>query len=281
MTKTFKASSFPQRLSSMLGADIHRIKHTPAFFVMALIAFLMPILILVMTTMVGGADANGADSMPMFTNMFQIVASDSASYMNAMSAMGGMMGGTGAASADAGAMDMGAMMNMNLMYFMAAVFTCLFVAEDFRSGYAKNLFTVRGRKTEYVVSKTLVGALAGAFFLLVFFLGAGVGGSVAGLSTDPGAGGVMGVICCLLAKIFLMAVFTAIFVLMSVIGKHRTWMSVLLSLFAGMLLFMMIPMMTPLDSTFMHVGMCLAGGLIFAADVGVVSSLILKNTSLV
>lgn len=78
-----------------------------------------------------------------------------------------------------------------------------------------------------------------------------------------------------------MAIFTAIFVLMSVIGKHRTWMSVLLSLFAGMLLFMMIPMMTPLDATFMHVGMCLAGGLVFAAGIGVVSSLILKNTSLV
>lgn len=74
-----------------------------------------------------------------------------------------------------------------------------------------------------------------------------------------------------------MAVFVAIFVLMSVVGRHRTWMSVLLSLFAGMLLFMMIPMMTPLDATFMHVGMCLAGGLVFAAGIGVVSSLILKK----
>lgn len=72
-----------------------------------------------------------------------------------------MGGGDAAAAAGAGMMDMTAMMNINLMYFMMAVFVCLFTAEDFRSGYAKNLFTVRARKTDYVASKTIIGFIAG------------------------------------------------------------------------------------------------------------------------
>ena len=262
---TFHASSFPQRLCSMLGADSHRLRHTPAFFVMALIAFVVPILILVMTAMVGGADPN-ADAMPMFTNTFQIVASDSASSMKAMSAMGGMMGGgEAAADAGAGAMDMGAMMNMNLMYFMAAVFVCLFVAEDFRSGYAKDgirlLQNDRRRGRRHGLPAALLPRRPCGWFRRGAFHGSRRGRR---LRRDLLPAG----------KIFLMAVFVAIFVLMSVIGKGRTWMSILLSLFAGMLLFMMIPMMTPL-------GRCLAGGLVFAAGVGTVSSLVLNKTSLV
>lgn len=47
--------------------------------------------------------------------------------------------------------------NINMLYFFVAVFVCLFVSDDFRSGYAKNLFTVRSKKSDYVISKTLVG----------------------------------------------------------------------------------------------------------------------------
>ena len=86
---------------------------------------------------------------------------------------------------------------------------------------------------------------------------------------------------CMLVKIFLTAVFVAIFLLMSVIARSRSWMSICLSLFGGMLLFMMIPMMTPLDSGVMNVGLCLAGGAIFAAAIGAFSNVVLKKSSLV
>lgn len=86
---------------------------------------------------------------------------------------------------------------------------------------------------------------------------------------------------CMLVKIFLTAVFVAIFLLMSVIARRRSWMSICLSLFGGMLLFMMIPMMTPLDSGVMNVGLCLAGGAIFAAAIGAFSNVVLKKSSLV
>lgn len=266
---SFPAHSFSQRFGSMFAVDAGRMFGTPLFWVCLGIAFAVPILVLVMTTMVGGEGGMA------FTNTWQIIASDGAGMADAM---GAAMGGGAAAGVG---MDMTMMMNSGLVYFLLAVFLCLFTAEDFRSGYAKNLFTVHARKTDYVASKTVIGFLAGTLFLLAFFLGGVFGGAIAGLSFDLGTAGVFGLVCCMLAKIFLSLVFTALALLMCAIGKGRSWLSILLSLFVGMLLFMMVPMMTPLASGFMQVGMCLAGGVLFALGIGAGSNLILKTTSLV
>ena len=274
--KQFPSRSFAERLNSMFRVDARRMFGTPLFLICLGIAFVIPVLVLVMTSAFGG------EENAMFTNTWQIIGSESADLSAMMAGMAGAMGGgDAAAAAGAGMMDMTAMMNINLMYFMMAVFVCLFTAEDFRSGYAKNLFTIRARKTDYVASKTIIGFIAGALFLIAFFIGGVVGGSVAGLSFELGAAGISGLVMCMLAKIFLAAVFVAIFLLMSVIARQRSWMSICLSLFGGMLLFMMIPMMTPLDSGVMNVGLCLAGGAIFAAAIGAFSNVVLKKSSLV
>lgn len=48
-----------------------------------------------------------------------------------------------------------------------------------------------------------------------------------------------------------------------------------------MLLFMMVPMITPLASTFINVLLCAAGGAMFAFGLGAISKLVLSKTSLV
>ena len=274
--KRIKARSFSDRLCTLFRADGRRMVTTPLFWIMLGIALAVPILVLVMTSMVGGEEGG-----MMFRGTWQIIAQPAGDSMAMMAAMGSAMGGGSADAAAAGAMDMTSMMNINLVYFMTAVFVCLFVAEDFRSGYAKNLFTVRERKGDYVASKTLIGILAGACFLGAFFVGGVLGGAVAGLSFDLGAAGAGGLVMCIIAKIALLGVFVPIFVTMSVIARPRSWMSILLSLFAGMLLFMMIPMMSPLDAGIMQVGLCLAGGVMFSLGLGAVSTGILKRVSLV
>lgn len=262
---TFRLRNFAERLSTMLAVDMRRMAKSRMFWILLGCALVMPILALTMMTGFGGTEiadptTGAVQTMESFTNAWQIIGTESNGSM---------------------ATDMTAMMNINLMFFLTGVFVCLFVSEDFRSGYAKNLFTVRAQKGDYIMSKTLIGFLAGALFLIAFFVGAMLGGSFAGLSFELGAVTVVNVILCMLAKIFLMAVFVSIFLLMSVIGKNRAWLSILLSLFAGMLLFMMIPMMTPLNASIMHVGMCLAGGAIFAAAIGLFSKLILNKTNLI
>ncbi len=257
-TTDFPSQSFSKRLNTMMKADGRRMFTSSMFYIMAGIALVMPILILCMTTMVG---ADPAAEAGMFTSVWQIIGSESGSMgMN---------------------MDMTTMCNINLMFFMAGIFLCLFVAEDFQSGYAKNLFTVRARKGDYIVSKTFYGFLAGAIFLLCFFVGALLGGAFSGLSFATGAAGAAGVMMCMLSKIFLLAVFIAIFLLMAVIGKQRSWLSILLALFGGMLMFMMIPAMTPIDAGIVHVGLTLAGGAIFAPCIGLISRLVLSRQDLV
>ena len=48
----------------------------------------------------------------------------------------------------------------------------------------------------------------------------------------------------------------------------------------GMFLFMMIPMITPLDAGIMNVILCLAGGVLFSFGVGVVSRQVLRKSDL-
>ena len=63
-----------------------------------------------------------------------------------------------------------------------------------------------------------------------------------------GAAGVSGLVMCLLSKLFLVGVFVPVYLLMSVAGKQKVWFSLILSLCVGMLFFMIIPMLTPLDA---------------------------------
>ena len=254
------------RLNSMLKVDMRRMFTTSRLPIFLLIALMMPILILTMTTMVAGTEVANpqtgvVSTMKAFTNTWQIIGNESGAGMIAM--------------------DMTAMCNINLIFFMAGVFVCLFVADDFRSGYAKNLFTVRARKKDYVISKTVTGFIAGSLMLIAFFIVTVVGGGVAGLPFTLGVAGVFGLVMCMIAKIFLMSVFVAIAVLVSSVGKNKSWLSILLFAFAGMLLFMMIPMMTPLDTGIMNVMMCLVGGAVFAAGMGMLSNMALSKRDLV
>jgi len=67
----------------------------------------------------------------------------------------------------------------------------------------------------------------------------------------------------------------------SVIAKQRLWLSMLISFGIGMLMFMMVPIITPLNSTIVNVLMCLAGSLLFSFGIGWGSKVILDKTSLV
>lgn len=108
-----------------------------------------------------------------------------------------------------------------------------------------------------------------------------LGGAISGLPFDTGVAGVKGILLCLLAKMLLIAVFVPMYLLWSVVAKQKSWLSLVGSLCTGMFLFMMIPMLTPLDSSILHVLMCLAGGGLFSVGLGAISNTVLNKTSLV
>ena len=256
-----------KRLKTMLHVDFRRMFTQPLLWIMLGSCLVMPILILVMTTMMDGSVSvnpqTGVETVVEgFDNVWQIIGSVSTAESTR-------------------SMDMTAMCNINLLYFIVSVLVCLFVADDFRSGFAKNLFAVRAKKSDYVVSKTLVCFAGGAMTVLAFFVGSLAGGAIAGLPMAMEGFHAVNLVMCLLSKVLLMAVFVPIYLVMAVIAKEKSWMSILLSMMVGMFLFMMIPMLTPLDATAVNVILCLAGAAGFGIGLGAVSNAILKKTSLV
>lgn len=270
----FEKSSFGRRLTSMLKVDFRRMWRSKLFYILLACALVIPILITVMMTMM-----DGSVSVDPQTGVETVMEGPENAWQSI-----GTLPSDGTESSDAaamGGMDVMSMCNINMMFMMVAVFICLFISDDFRSGYAKNLFTVRAKKGDYVISKTLAGFVCGALMLLLYFVGAMLGGAISGLSFDLGGLSVGNIVMCMTSKVFLMLVFVAIFVLVSVAAKQKAWLALCGSLGGGMLLFMMVSMITPLNSGMMNVILCLVGGTLFAVGLGAISNIILKKTSLV
>ncbi len=254
-----------KRLKTMLTVDFRRMFCSKLFYILIACALLMPILMTVMMTMM-----DGSESMNQQTGEITIIHGPENTWQSigTLPTVGGnAMGG----------MDVMAMCNINMMFMLVAVFICLFISEDFRSGFAKNLFTVRAKKVNYVVSKTMAGFVCGSLMLVAYLIGAMLGGAISGLSFALEGLTVGNIVMCMLAKIFLMPVFAAIFVAISVAAKQKAWLSICGSLGGGMILFMMVSMITPLNSTMINVILCLLGGVLFGTGLGTVSNLILKK----
>ncbi len=272
----FQPIHFGRQLRSMLKVDFRRMAKSKLFYILIACALVIPILITVMMTMMDGSVSvnpqTGEETvMEGPENAWQSIGTLPTDETNAEGGEVAAMGG----------MDVMSMCNINMMFMLSAVFICLFISEDFRSGYAKNLFTVRAKKGDYVISKTVAGFVCGALMLIAYFIGAMLGGAISGLSFDLGTLNAGNIVMCILAKILLMLVFISIFVIVSVAAKQKAWLAICGSLGAGMLLFMMVSLITPLGSTVMNVLLCLAGGAMFSIGLGAISTKILRKTSLV
>lgn len=261
----------------MLRVDFKRAFASPLVYIMLGICFAVPVLILVMTTALPSTSIDPETGEEIiaetFTNVWQIIGT--------LPQLVKARPNAGAAAGANMQMDVTAMCNINLLYFAVVVFTGIFVADDFRSGYAKNLFAVRAKKSDYVFSKTLTCFAVAALMFVVFFIGAVIGGLIAGLSFDTAGFGVSGLVFAMLAKIAVTLVFVSITLIISVAAKQKLWLSILGACGAGMLLFTMIPMITPLTSTVINVILCVAGGGLFSIGLGAGSCLVLNKTRLV
>lgn len=260
-------NNFLQRLGSMLKVDFRRMFKSKLFYILIASALVMPILMTVMMAMM-----DGSVSVNPQTGVETIVQGPENTWQNIGTLPDGeAMGGN----------DIFMMCNINMVFMLVAVFICLFISEDFRSGFAKNLFTVRARKGDYVASKTISGFICGALMLIAYFVGSLLGGAISGLSFDLHGLTMGNIAMCMVAKVFLMLVFVAIDVIVSVAAKQKAWLCLCGSLGAGMLLFMMVSMIAPLGSILMNIALCLAGGVLFSVGLGAISNRILNKSSLV
>lgn len=256
--------TFSKRLNSMLKLDIRRMFTMPLFYIMIGIAFIVPILILVMTSMMEGqVTVNPSTGEETIMQGFESVWQMLGSLNNSTS------------------MDLVSMCNINLIFFAIGVYVSINISEDFRSSYTKNLFTLRSNKVDYVISKTIIGFISGGLMIILFFIGSLIGGKIANVPFALEGINIINIVMCLLSKIFLILVFVSIFVVMSVVGKQKLWFSMLCGFGASMLLFTMVSMITPLNATMVNVVLTFIGGILFSVGLGSISNIILNKTSLV
>ncbi|MGM9971232.1 MAG: ABC transporter permease, partial [Anaeroplasmataceae bacterium] len=146
MSEVVEKNTFKKRFKSMIKVDFKRLFHSPSYYIMLGISFIIPILVLVMTTLMDGNVSINPETgeetvFEGFKSVWQIIGTVSGS--------------------DEASMDITSMCNINLMFFIVLAFVVIFIGEEFRSGYVKNLFTVRSKKNDYIISKEIVLFIVG------------------------------------------------------------------------------------------------------------------------
>lgn len=133
ITLEFEKPSFLKRIKGMLSVDFYRLFHTPLFYIFLGIAAIIPALV----SMGSMEDSN--ETAGMFTNVWQIIASDKPLYVVS---------------------NMGEYANMNMVFIFGGIMVSIFIGHDYHSGYVKQLFTTHSQKQDYMMSKSIISAFS-------------------------------------------------------------------------------------------------------------------------
>ena len=254
----FATPMLSSRLKSMLKLDFYRLFHTPLFYIMLGVAAIIPAMVLSMS----GAETMAPDGTMQkgieLTNTWQIVES---------------LGGSAVAD---NPLDFTGFANINMLFIFAGLLMAIFIAHDYSSGFVKNIFTVHSKKTDYVVSKSVIGIFSGTGMIITYVVGAVVAGLITGKAFDVN---VSGLIMCLLSKVFLMGIFCSLFLGIAVFFRNKLWYTIIFTFLFGMMLYPAASVAT-LSSTVGTMLITLIVGVIGAVAIGVVSSLILRKRDL-
>ncbi len=246
-------------LFSMIKLDFYRLFHTPALYIMLLIAAMIPALLMT-TSGQPTVDQYGNMQPPAitYTNTWQVVES---------------MGDSAAAD---NPLDFSGYANINMVFIFAGLLMSIFVAHDYSSGFVKNIFTVHSRKRDYVISKTLVGTFGGIGMLITYIFGAVISAIFTGMSFEVNIGGL---IFCILSKALLLFVFSSLFLGVAVFFKNKLWLTIVFTFLFGMMLYPAGSIAT-LSSTPITLMIALIAGLIGSVLIGSVSTAFLSRRDL-
>lgn len=203
---TFETPSFWHRLKGMLSVDFYRLLHTPLFYIFLGISAIIPALIIGTTGMTG---ADGQVTEPLFTNVWNAIASNSPLYVFS---------------------DIGEYANMNMVFIFGGIMVSIFIGHDYKSGYVKQLFTTHPKKQDYMMSKTIICAFAMASMCITYLVGSVLAGLMVGLSFEVS---ITSLICALIGKIFMSLGWASLYVFLNVIFRKYFAISIASSFFFG------------------------------------------------
>ena len=195
----FASPSFFQRLKGMLGVDFYRLFHTPMFYIFLGIAAMIPALIM------GTTSPDNA----MYTNAWQCIAADTPLYVVS---------------------NMGEYANMNMVFIFGGIMVSIFIGNDYRSGYVKQLFTTHAKKQDYMLSKTITCAFAMACMCVTYLIGGIAAGLLVGMSFEANIGSVF---IAILSKIVMSLGWASLYTFLNIIFRKYFGISIASSFFFG------------------------------------------------
>ena len=201
----FESPTFFKRIKGMLGVDFYRLFHTPLFYIFLIIAAIIPAMVSAMTMM---PDQDG-NKIALYSNVWQIIAASKSLYVIETIA------------------DYA---NMNMVFIFGGIMVSIFIGNDYRSGYVKQLFTTHAKKQDYMISKSLVCAFAMACMCVTYLIGGVVGGLIAGYKTDVN---VLSLVVAILGKIVMSLGWASLYTFLNIIFRKYFGISVASSFFFG------------------------------------------------
>ena len=203
----FESPSFGRRLKGMLGVDFFRLFHTPMYYIFLAIAAMIPALILGTGGMTN--PQTGEVGAMLYTNVWNAVAADTPLYVVS---------------------DIGEYANMNMVFIFGGIMVSVFIGNDYRSGYVKQLFTTHAKKQDYMLSKTVTCAFAMACMCMTYLMGSVAAGALVGLDFSVNTGSL---ICAILGKLVMSLGWASLYTFLNVIFRKFFGVSIVSSFFFG------------------------------------------------
>jgi hypothetical protein len=200
----FESPSFGKRIKGMLGVDFYRLFHTPLFYIFLIIAAVIPAMILGTS----GMDTTEA-ATSIFTNTWQMIAAETPLYVVS---------------------GIGEYANMNMVFIFGGIMVSIFIGNDYRSSYVKQLFTTHAKKEDYMISKTLSCAFAMACMCITYLLGTVFAGMLVGASMEVNIGSL---VLAILGKIVMSLGWASLYTFLNVIFRRHSGISIVSSFFFG------------------------------------------------
>jgi len=202
----FEQPSFKERIKGMLGVDFYRLFHTPLFYIFLAIAAIIPAMVSCFTMM---PDQNGNVMEPLYSNVWQIIASTESLYV---------------------IKSIADYANMNMVFIFGGIMVSIFIGHDYKSGYVKQLFTTHAKKEDYMISKTLTCAFAMVCMCATYFVGGTIGGLFAGYKTDVNFGSLL---VSIFGKMVMSLGWASLYTFINVVFRKYFGISIALSFFFG------------------------------------------------
>lgn len=202
----FESPTFKTRIKGMLGVDFYRLFHTLLFYIFLAISAIIPAMVSCFTMM---PDQNGNTVEPLYTNVWQIIASGEPLYV---------------------IKSIADYANMNMVFIFGGIMVSIFIGHDYKSGYVKQLFTTHAKKIDYMISKSLACAFAIVCMCGSYFLGGTIGGIFAGYDLTVNVGSLL---VAVFGKMILSLGWASLFTFLNVIFRRYFGISVASSFFFG------------------------------------------------